>query len=171
MLFCIFALSFARRCGKMCNLQVVLCCLDKLLFCMFFSWNGLLGYKNDEKMQILQKKSGKCFVVKKKAIPLHSLYNGNSATNDDRLFSSVGQSTWFVISGSLVRIRQEAQTKGKRIRYEVVANAFSEIVTRLGQIPEWPNGADCKSAVFRLRWFESIFAHKYVEKENANRHW
>ena len=44
-------------------------------------------------MQILQKKSGKCFVVKKKAIPLHSLYNGNSATNDDRLFSSVGQST------------------------------------------------------------------------------
>ena len=26
-----------------------------------------------------------------------------------RLFSSVGQSTWFVISGSLVRIRQEAQ--------------------------------------------------------------
>ena len=27
------------------------------------------------------------------------------------LFSSVGQSTWFVISGSLVRIRQEAQKK------------------------------------------------------------
>ena len=30
---------------------------------------------------------------------------------------------------------------------------------RLGQIPEWPNGADCKSAGVRLRWFESIFAH------------
>ena len=29
-----------------------------------------------------------------------------------------------------------------------------------GQIPEWPNGADCTSAVFRRRWFESIFAHK-----------
>ena len=29
-----------------------------------------------------------------------------------------------------------------------------------GQIPEWPNGADCKSADVRLRWFESIFAHK-----------
>ena len=28
-----------------------------------------------------------------------------------------------------------------------------------GQIPEWPNGADCKSAGVRLRWFESIFAH------------
>ena len=60
--------------------------------------------------------------------------------------------------------------KESAIRYEVVANAFSEMVTRLGQIPEWPNGADCKSAVFRLRWFESIFAHKCVEKENANRH-
>ena len=31
-----------------------------------------------------------------------------------------------------------------------------------GQIPEWPNGADCKSAVFRLRWFESIFAHSQL---------
>ena len=33
-----------------------------------------------------------------------------------------------------------------------------------GQIPEWPNGADCKSAVFRLRWFESIFAHRNGER-------
>ena len=32
----------------------------------------------------------------------------------------------------------------------------------LGQIPEWPNGADCKSAGLRLRWFESIFAHKQI---------
>ena len=28
-----------------------------------------------------------------------------------------------------------------------------------GQLPEWPNGADCNSAGFRLRWFESITAH------------
>ena len=63
------------------------------------------------------------------------------------LFSSVGQSTWFVISGSLVRIRQEAQTK---------------LMRKKGQIPEWPNGADCKSAGLRLRWFESIFAHKKI---------
>ena len=28
-----------------------------------------------------------------------------------------------------------------------------------GRIPEWPNGADCKSAGLYLRWFESIFAH------------
>ena len=27
--------------------------------------------------------------------------------------------------------------------------------------PTVPNGADCKSAVFRLRWFESIFAHTF----------
>ena len=29
-----------------------------------------------------------------------------------------------------------------------------------GRIPEWPNGADCKSAGLHLRWFESIFSHK-----------
>ena len=28
-----------------------------------------------------------------------------------------------------------------------------------GQVPERPNGADCKSAVFRLQWFESTPAH------------
>ena len=34
------------------------------------------------------------------------------------------------------------------------------VVTVLrGRIPEWPNGADCKSAGLYLRWFESIFAH------------
>ena len=29
-----------------------------------------------------------------------------------------------------------------------------------GRIPEWPNGADCKSAGVRLRWFESITSHE-----------
>ena len=29
----------------------------------------------------------------------------------------------------------------------------------IGKIPEWPNGADCKSAGVRLRWFESISSH------------
>ena len=28
-----------------------------------------------------------------------------------------------------------------------------------GQLPKWPNGADCKSAVRRLRGFESLTAH------------
>ncbi len=28
-----------------------------------------------------------------------------------------------------------------------------------GKLPEWPNGADCKSAGVRLRWFESITSH------------
>jgi hypothetical protein len=28
-----------------------------------------------------------------------------------------------------------------------------------GQLPKWPNGADCKSAVSRLRGFESLTAH------------
>ena len=41
--------------------------------------------------------------------------------------------------------------------------SFSYLCTRKtkeGCFPEWPNGADCKSAVFRLRWFESISTHK-----------
>ena len=39
------------------------------------------------------------------------------------------------------------------------AEAFAGETKENGQIPEWPNGADCKSAGLRLRWFESIFAH------------
>ena len=39
----------------------------------------------------------------------------------------------------------------------------------IGRIPEWPNGADCKSAVFRLRWFESIFAHKNCGSSSVDR--
>ena len=37
-----------------------------------------------------------------------------------------------------------------------------------GQIPEWPNGADCKSAGLRLRWFESIFAHDQSDNFGKN---
>jgi hypothetical protein len=35
----------------------------------------------------------------------------------------------------------------------------SNLVLQKGQVPERPNGADCKSAVFRLQWFESTPAH------------
>jgi hypothetical protein len=28
-----------------------------------------------------------------------------------------------------------------------------------GELPEWPNGTDCKSVVLRLRWFESTTPH------------
>ena len=38
-----------------------------------------------------------------------------------------------------------------------------------GQIPEWPNGADCKSAGLRLRWFESIFAHLNCGSSSVDR--
>ena len=36
-------------------------------------------------------------------------------------------------------------------------------MNKYGCVPEWPNGADCKSAVFRLRWFESIRTHAYAK--------
>ena len=38
-----------------------------------------------------------------------------------------------------------------------------------GRIPEWPNGTDCNSVVFRLRWFESIFAHKNCGSSSVDR--
>ena len=48
------------------------------------------------------------------------------------------QSSWFVISRLMVRLRSPAP---------------------YGGFPEWPKGADCKSVVFRLRWSESIIPH------------
>ena len=36
-----------------------------------------------------------------------------------------------------------------------------------GRIPEWPNGADCKSAGLYLRWFESIFSHQKPETNGS----
>ena len=39
----------------------------------------------------------------------------------------------------------------------------------IGQLPEWPNGADCNSAVFRLRWFESITAHDNCGSSSVDR--
>ena len=51
-------------------------------FCVFLlSWECIWG-KNEEKMRFFQKKSAKCFVVKKKALPLHSLYDSNGAQID-----------------------------------------------------------------------------------------
>ena len=36
---------------------------------------------------------------------------------------------------------------------------------QFGKLPEWPNGADCKSAGVRLRWFESITSHLKKREE------
>ena len=37
-----------------------------------------------------------------------------------------------------------------------------------GRIPKWPTGADCKSAVLRLRWFESSsYHHLYSRPETC----
>ena len=70
--------------------------------------------------------------------------------------------------GTIGHVDHGKTTLTAAITTVLAKKGLSEMMTRLGQIPEWPNGADCKSAVFRLRWFESIFAHKCVEKENAN---
>ena len=39
------------------------------------------------------------------------------------------------------------------------ADVHPEGASHPGQLPKWPNGADCKSAVCRLRGFESLTAH------------
>ena len=75
---------------------------------------------------------GKSLSIKKKSLPLHPLTKGRLA--------QLVQSICLTDRGSTVRIRQRPQN-------------------RFGCFPEWPNGADCKSAVFRLRWFESISTH------------
>ena len=44
--------------------------------------------------------------------------------------------------------------------YDVMLNCFFiTFADRFGALPEWPNGADCKSADLFLRWFESITPH------------
>ena len=47
-----------------------------------------------------------------------------------------------------------------RLQFKKIVVTLHDKRLKNGQIPEWPNGADCKSAGVRLRWFESIFAHK-----------
>ena len=41
---------------------------------------------------------------------------------------------------------------------------MGDIVEKKGWLPEWPNGADCKSAGSCLRWFESITTHFFLWK-------
>ena len=50
---------------------------ENTVFTRFCSEKGSLFGKNDEKMRIFQKKSPKCFAVKKKAVHLHSLSDSN----------------------------------------------------------------------------------------------
>ena len=32
----------------------------------------------------------------------------------------------------------------------------------IGQVAKWPTAADCKSALLRVRWFESALAHSHL---------
>ena len=46
---------------------------------------------------------------------------------------------------------------------------FSIFADLFGALPEWPNGADCKSADVRLRWFESITPHEKSGSSSVGR--
>ena len=62
-----------------------------------------------------------------------------------------------------------SSTFASQLRNKPTQRIVDRVSKANGQIPEWPNGADCKSAVFRLRWFESIFAHKNCGSSSVDR--
>ncbi len=86
--------------------------------------------------------------------------------NEGRLAQLV-QSICLTSRGSAVRIRQRPHnSKGSVAQLNRASDYGSEGYRfescrshMRGWIPEWPNGADCKSAGLRLRWFESISTH------------
>ena len=49
--------------------------------------------------------------------------------------------------------------KKKHILLQLLSKRARSLIV-FGGVPEWPNGADCKSASLRLRWFESIRPHQ-----------
>ena len=55
--------------------------------------------------------------------------------------------------------RKKSGQKDGAQRSGRVVESGRRIGKHIGKIPEWPNGADCKSAGVRLRWFESISSH------------
>ena len=57
---------------------------------------------------------------------------------------------------------QAEQTQKTDAKFASIKNitTFAAAIKQ-GQLPEWPNGADCNSAGLRLRWFESITAHLF----------
>ncbi len=64
--------------------------------------------------------------------------------------------------GELENVTKFAADSPPLIRIEASAANYAvtdRITESEGQLPEWPNGADCNSAGLRLRWFESITAH------------
>lgn len=49
---------------------------------------------------------------------------------------------------------------GRAFAWRAKGQRFEPVnIHHYGRFPEWPNGADCKSVVVRLRWFESIISH------------
>ena len=70
--FSIFAVEMSGGC-------VECCCCNRALLWLFFPLLGAFGAKKWVFLPIFWKKSGKCFVVQKKAVHLHSLYDSNGA--------------------------------------------------------------------------------------------
>ncbi len=123
-----------------------------------------------------KKNSKNIWWFQKNNLPLHPLsrkkhcYSICNAKNSNGRLAQLVQSICLTSRGSAVRIRQRPQLGSlaqlnrasdygsEGYRFESYrSHFFFDIIS--GRIPEWPNGADCKSAGCYLRWFESISAH------------
>ena len=120
-----------------------------------------------------KKSCSEIWIVSENPLPLHSL-------SEMRAFSSAGSEhlpykqrvggsnpstpTKLSFQGSLAQLNRAFDYGSKGYRFESYA---SHERCGEGYIPEWPNGADCKSAGFRLRWFESICTHSKIENEKC----
>ena len=60
-------------------------------------------------------------------------------------------------NGSVAQLNRASDYGSEGCGFESRRSHIIDILS--GRIPEWPNGADCKSAGCYLRWFESISAH------------
>jgi hypothetical protein len=65
----------------------------------------------------------------------------------------------------------EQRTENPRVggsipsRATIFVTAFFRNALYYGGLAKWLNAADCKSALLRVRWFESIALHQFLHQE------
>ena len=133
---------------------------------IFFQKNCNFFENFIEKICRFQKNAYLCIRVRQKRISLNKWCG-----------SSAGQNTGLSRRGSRVRVPSAPQTVPQLSWLEHYTDnvgvssssllGTTEFYKNFGRIPEWPNGADCKSAGLYLRWFESIFSHPNFYAEVA----
>ena len=67
------------------------------------------------------------------------------------------------ISGAKERDSNPRIYAVQEIRIDKYNLGVSDLFHEFGEVPEWPNGPDCKSGGASLRWFESTPHHHFCE--------